>query len=209
MLSGDDATWVGAYAGVAAALLTAVSAGGVVWGARIARSAAGTWRGVHEHAKADECIAAAFDLAHAVNRFVDERIRVNDLLTVPTEPFPFPGEIYDAAWAAWRRFQTAHVIAFRYHVAHMSRQTPDRLARTLEALSTWSYSLPRDFSRTGMAFDRASLDAAKAEGNGIKDRTWKEAEAIDTALAPPRDRSGQALPYIGRPGRSAWWLPKL
>jgi hypothetical protein len=189
MTSADHAAWIAARASIWSAVFAGLSVLGVVWGALIARGAASTWRGVHEHAKADECIAAAFDLSHAVNQFIDERIRVNDLWNAPGDPVQFPAQAYDAAWAAWRRFQTAHVVAFRYYADRLDRGTPDRLAETLRRLNTWSGSVPRDLSRTGARFDRSTLVAATTEGADMKKGMRKEAEAIDTALAPPRGKA--------------------
>jgi hypothetical protein len=186
MTSADHAAWVAARATIWAAVFTGVSAGGVLWGAWIARSAARTWRGVHEHAKADECIAAAFDLTHAIGRVIDERRRLQDTPRAPATPAPFPGEAYDEAWVAWRRLQLAYAVAFRYHAVCMDRAAPDRLAKVLDDLKTWCSAAPRDTSNFGMQVDRALFAVDESRAEDIKRRALNEAEAIDAALMPAR-----------------------
>ena len=184
-MSADSAAWVAAWAGTASAVLTAVSAGGVLWAARIAQKAASTWRGVHEHAKADECVAAAFDCKHAVNRVISKRWEIDTAQpSTSMATVQFPSAAYDEAWASWRRFQLAHVIARRYFSEKLNEDAPKKIATLLEELGSWCKTYYGPFSDTGQHDTVQLRVAATNRSDAIVAAVTKEAETIRAALTP-------------------------
>ena len=94
----------------------------------IALVAAATWRRAHKHQRADECVAAIYDIRNLV-----DRIKWADTQTIRPD---LTGPAFFDAWNGWRRFQLAHIVASRYY--RLDHATPARVATLLGALEVWS-----------------------------------------------------------------------
>jgi hypothetical protein len=102
------------------------------------------WRNTLENERADECVSAIRDLSGTIGRCVSLKEGR------PQDNFHFETEL----WDAWRRFDRAFAVAYRYHNKTLGKSTSADVKNKLYALASFLHKNWSDVKTDGMKVQR-------------------------------------------------------